>query len=240
VVTAALLLAAALGNFALFLRRGSGRGWSPYRYGWFRRHRYLRLATRTFVHFGLFSLVALALAGQWTALGRFPAAFAAARYTATALAGGTAGPHFLSYALVSITVGGVAAALLERRGRRIAFGDWTAIEPDTPAGLAWGVVLSIDAGVAEELFFRLTVPLLATLATGSALFGVGLGIVLFGLAHRYQGTGGMIATGLVGVVLAGIYLLTADLWTAVAVHVAIDLNALVLRPLVSGRVRPFG
>ncbi len=46
----------------------------------------------------------------------------------------------------------------------------------------------------------------------------------------------MLATTLVGAGLSALYGLTSALWVAIAFHVVIDLNALVVRPLAQGRL----
>ncbi|RDE04878.1 CPBP family intramembrane glutamic endopeptidase [Sphingomonas aracearum] len=97
--------------------------------------------------------------------------------------------------------------------------------------------LSLVAGVSEELFFRLVLPVLFALVGGGALAGFVVGTAAFALLHRYQGWRGMLATALVGIVLAVLYLASGQLWVAMAAHAAIDLNALVVRPLAGGRLR---
>ena len=67
-----------------------------------------------------------------------------------------------------------------------------------------------------------------------------LATLLFGAVHRYQGVRGMIATTIVGGGLAVIYGLTGALWMAIALHVVIDLNALVVRPLARSAWRRSG
>jgi membrane protease YdiL (CAAX protease family) len=47
----------------------------------------------------------------------------------------------------------------------------------------------------------------------------------------------VIATGVVGVLLAYLYLQSGALWVAMAVHAAIDLNGLVVRPAIAGMLR---
>jgi membrane protease YdiL (CAAX protease family) len=61
--------------------------------------------------------------------------------------------------------------------------------------------------------------------------------LVFGAVHRYQGWPGMIATTLTGAALAALYGLTGALWVAIAFHIAIDLNTLVVRPLARGAWR---
>lgn len=54
--------------------------------------------------------------------------------------------------------------------------------------------------------------------------------VTFGLAHWYQGPSGMAATALAGALLTGLYLGTGSLLLPMAVHVLVDLRALLLTP----------
>jgi membrane protease YdiL (CAAX protease family) len=131
----------------------------------------------------------------------------------------------------------VVAAVLARRGRGIAPGDLRAVTPARGAELGWGVVLAIVAGVTEETFFRLLLPLLVASAGGSAPAGFAVATMLFGYAHRYQGWRGVAGTAIAGVLLALVYLVSARLWAAMLVHAAIDLNGLVIRPLLAGRMR---
>lgn len=228
-----VLLAGLLAAFVLFLRGDARR--VP---GARRLPRFALIAAKAAVLFGLTSLAALVVAGELEALSRFPDALLPARTVAVALLGDALPLRRIAQAMaMGILAGGVVAALVERRGRRFALGDYEAVLPRRPRELLWGAALSVNAGVSEELFFRLVVPLLAAQASGSAVAGCALGAVLFALAHRYQGWTGVAATLLTGVLLALVYLVTASLLAAIAVHVVIDLNALVLRPVLSGRVR---
>ena len=99
------------------------------------------------------------------------------------------------------------------------------------------LALSAAAGIGEELFFRLTVPLLAASVFGSAVLGCALGWALFTLAHRYQGRGGMLAVSVVGAVLGWLYLATGQLWVVIVLHALVDANALVVRPWLERRLR---
>ena len=60
--------------------------------------------------------------------------------------------------------------------------------------------------------------------------------VAFGLAHAYQGAVGILTTGLLGGVMAALYLQTGSLLLPVLLHAAIDLRFL----LVPSRVLPAG
>ncbi|WP_224485245.1 CPBP family intramembrane glutamic endopeptidase [Robertkochia aurantiaca] len=91
----------------------------------------------------------------------------------------------------------------------------------------WVTLLSVNAGVCEELFFRLSVPILLFEVTGSTWISIIGSSIWFGLAHAYQGISGVISTTLAGLMLFYIYLLSQNIWFAVAVHIFLDLNGLI-------------
>lgn len=125
-----------------------------------------------------------------------------------------------------------------RRGRRaIQIGHFPDVRPTRRRDLLPAIALSLSAGVAEEAFFRLLLPLLIAQVFGSALAGVVVATLAFGAVHRYQGWRGVLATTLVGGILAGVYLATGALWMAMLFHTVIDLNALVVRPIAAGAWR---
>ncbi|WP_235532807.1 CPBP family intramembrane glutamic endopeptidase [Sphingomonas sp. Leaf412] len=187
--------------------------------------------------FGAGSLTLLAASGQVRAIVDLPPPFAAARTVVVTWFGAIdpIGPMGLA-ALGGVLLGGLVAAALERRGRKVGLGDVERVLPRSRAELRWAAALAVTAGITEELFFRLLLPLLIAAVTGCAVAGFAVACVLFGLAHRYQGPAGVVATMAVGALLTIVYLSTGSLWAAMALHAAIDLNAVVLRPIVSGRV----
>ena len=79
--------------------------------------------------------------------------------------------------------------------------------------------------------------LIVAMATGSGLAGVIVATTAFAAMHRYQGRVGMAATFVGGGLLTALYMGTGALWVPMGVHVLVDLNALVLRPALSARVR---
>jgi membrane protease YdiL (CAAX protease family) len=80
-------------------------------------------------------------------------------------------------------------------------------------------------------------PLLIASATGSVLLAFVAATLVFGLIHLYQGWVGVLATTALGALLGLFYLVTESLLVAIAVHVLIDLNGLVVDPIVSGAWR---
>ena len=114
-------------------------------------------------------------------------------------------------------VQGTVDALLPRNGRESAI----------------ALVLSINAGVSEELFFRMALPLLLFQITGSLWSAFVLAGVAFGLAHAYQGWRGIAGTMLVGGLLTLSYLASGSLLRVMVIHAAIDVVALIVRPALS-------
>jgi membrane protease YdiL (CAAX protease family) len=105
--------------------------------------------------------------------------------------------------------------------------------PNTAAERAAFVLLSLTAGVCEEVLYRgflirflhegaLALPVAAALAVSS---------VAFGLGHAYQGFKGVLTTTACGLGLGLLFLLTGSLIPAVVLHALIDLQLVyVLRP----------
>lgn len=186
-------------------------------------------AGRLWLSFALPALVALLLIGREGALWSLPAEFAPAAALARSYGRFEAWPI-----LTGLVLGSALAAGLswwrQRRGRRPFHIGRAPRLPSSPRELPAAALLAVSAGVTEELYFRLMLPLLITLVSGSALLGVGASAMLFGAVHRYQGRAGVVATGLVGLFLSIVHLASGDLWLAMACHAAIDLNALVVRP----------
>lgn len=94
----------------------------------------------------------------------------------------------------------------------------------------WTTLLSISAGVTEELCFRLVVPLMIFIVTENAILAMVLATAWFGLLHIYQGWAGVLATSFVGAMLMFVYVLTQNLWLVMLIHAIIDLNDLSFAP----------
>jgi uncharacterized protein len=99
-------------------------------------------------------------------------------------------------------------------------------------------LVGVTAGVCEEWLYRgFFLAVVAALAGGlpTAVL-VLVAAAAFGLAHVYQGRVGIVTTGLLGGVMAAIYLQTGSLLLPVVLHAVIDLRFL----LVPARVLPAG
>jgi membrane protease YdiL (CAAX protease family) len=120
--------------------------------------------------------------------------------------------------------------LRRRRTRPLLLGDIAPLLPRNGPETLWTAVLSINAGVGEELYFRLLLPLLLVSLGSGALAAFIIAGLIFGAMHLYQGAAGIAATTILGGALTAAYLLSGSLWFAVALHAFIDLVGLVIRP----------
>jgi membrane protease YdiL (CAAX protease family) len=124
--------------------------------------------------------------------------------------------------------------------RRTRPGDPRHAEPPGAATLAllprsrserrlFGLV-GVTAGICEEWLYRgFLLAVVGALAPGlpTAVL-VLVAAVAFGLAHSYQGLAGTVTTGVLGGVLAGVYLATGSLLLPVLLHAVIDLRFLLV------------
>lgn len=167
---AALLLAAMLAT-SWYVRRRLVLDFGPGR-----ARAYLVVTVRQIAGFALPGIGALALAGEARSLRTMPASFA--RLADTIGIAGWIVPDdtwtMLAGALGGSDIGaGFAFFQWRRRGRRgPLFGELGWLLPRDRADLRWGLVLSFVAGVVEELYFRLALPLLIALSTGSMVAGL--------------------------------------------------------------------
>jgi membrane protease YdiL (CAAX protease family) len=238
-IAASAALAGLLAAYAYFFRGDFGRlsliaglPGSVYR-----RRRYRVRSLKTLLLFGASALLALVVIGRVEALVRMPGEFA----PLVGLLGGGS-PDVMGSAAVGVAGGsaiGIAWAWWRRRrGRPPAMlGDYASLLPHDRREAGLALVAALSAGVGEELYFRLALPLAVTRLSGSAVVGLVVTTLMFGAAHRYQRWPGVLATMLTSLLFTAVYLWSGALWLAIAAHAVMDINALVLRPWAGGLVR---
>ena len=191
------------------------------------------------IAFVLPAIIGLALLGRLDALVIVPREFDALRSLLPSLAGDSRAE--LLGMIGGSALGGlvIGAVLATRRNWRIlrTIGNVGSLLPRNRAEIAYAAAMSIAAGISEELAFRLFLPLLVALVSGNAFVAFGVAVAAFGAMHLYQGRAGVIATTLVGALMAAIYLMSGELWLAMLLHALIDLNSLALRPALTGAWR---
>ena len=87
--------------------------------------------------------------------------------------------------------------------------------------LTIGLVL---VAVSEEIVFRGFVVRVLQVMTRRPIFLVLMSALIFGVAHWPNGVDNIVATGLTGIVLGGIYMWSKSLWPCVIIHYLINLG----------------
>jgi membrane protease YdiL (CAAX protease family) len=145
---------------------------------------------------------------------------------------------FVAATIAALPLGGFLTwrRLRKGKGTPAYLGHVSALLPRDRSEVLLGAAISVAAGIGEELFFRLLLPiLLAAFVDGVA--AVVIAILMFGLAHAYQGWKGVTVTTLVGALFSAMYLMSGSLAAAMLFHVVIDLMSLVVRPMIRGAWR---
>lgn len=151
-------------------------------------------------------------------------------------------PSLTAGVLVGLAIGVIAVTVIAIISVRnegdevVSLGDVQAILPRNRQELVLGGLLSINAGIVEELLFRLALPALLFATTGNVIVAVVLSLLLFGLMHSYQGLTGIIVTTVLGAVFMAIYVLTGSILITIIAHALLDLRSLVLIPMAIGGV----
>lgn len=208
-----------------------------------RQRAFRRWTGRSLLLFSGTSLLVLLLLGRLDTLIRFPADFAG---LAVRLNEGPDG-FGLGFALgmggalfVGALIGIAFRVFLLRRKRSPVrppkvVGDIAPLLPRNRDERKWTALLGSNAGLGEELFFRLMLPLLIVQVSGSVVLAFVAAGLIFGAVHFYQGWIGIVATTLVSFLFAAVYLASGIIWLAVVVHALMNLNSLWLQPLLMER-----
>lgn len=103
-------------------------------------------------------------------------------------------------------------------------GDITLMQPETPAELRRFILLSITAGITEEIIFRGF--LIGAFALWFPIWLAGLlasGLFIF--AHAYQGIAGMVRLIPITLVFTILFIVSGSLWPVIVLHIVIDITS---------------
>ena len=209
----------------------------------FKRYRTTRRRQRMFrkwlvesvVTFGGLSILVLAL--SWQHVGGLLDAVNTWPSVVTTRGWLAAYPTLTIGALLGLILGlTVLTALAVRATKKsgdglLSVGDIQSMLPRNRQELVLTGVMSVNAGVVEELLFRLALPALVYGATGNAIAAVVAPLLLFGAMHLYHGVAGVICTAVVGWIMMAIYVLTGSIVWPIILHALLDLRTLVLLPV---------
>lgn len=206
-----------------------------------RLQKYRKWLLGSFLIFGLGSLVMLALIGHASNL-LHPLSVFTDLIPANYVFKSSVSANSLFGFILGCISGGVAIgvllklASLKRRPKNdktvVLVGDIEALLPRNAKERYWSGLLAINAGISEELFFRLLLPILIFIVFKNALLAVSLSTLVFGAAHYYQGWGGVLLTTILGAILSLVYLATGYIWIAMLIHTFIDFNSLFIQPFI--------
>ena len=200
-----------------------------------RQRCYRAWVLKSFVAFCVVALLGLVLMHRLDAVLRMPQEFVLLSHAARAkLPVQEVSTSFLggpgAALLVGLLGGTVLLPMLGRRSKPLMVGDVEALLPRNGAETGHTAVLAVNAGVCEELYFRLYLPLLLVSIHVPPLYAFVLAGIVFGLIHAYQGVVGVVATTVLGGVMSLVYLASGSLLVVMGVHAALDLLSLVVRP----------
>ena len=201
-----------------------------------RRRQFLRWAAKACAMFLGVPVAGLAILGRLDALWSFPREFWEVGMEMPQFDTGGA----MTGAAIGAVIGGaiLGAFIAIRRGKPVRQPKGLDIAPMLPrnrAELLHLVPLVVNAGISEEIFFRIYLPLLLMLAGADGWIAFGASALIFGVLHRYQGWLGVLMTAALGGVFTMLYLGSGGLLLPVLFHVLINANALLFRPAVQWR-----
>jgi uncharacterized protein len=204
-----------------------------------RQRRYRVWALKSFLLFSAISVIGLGLLGRFSALSALPAEFGPAfrSLRSFGVPGEMVHRGFLvgfgSALLVGAIAGQLALKFVAKKKVQLTLGDIEPLMPRNWAETFHTGLLSLNAGLSEELFFRLLLPLLLTILFGNVIAAFLVATLVFGAIHMYQGAVGVVATTALGAAFSLLYLWTGSIWVAISVHAALDLLSLVVRPSIA-------
>ncbi|MFT3763300.1 MAG: CPBP family intramembrane metalloprotease [Pseudoxanthomonas sp.] len=121
-----------------------------------------------------------------------------------------------------------------REAMRAQFASLDFFLPQTAPERYWFAAVSVSAGICEEIIFRgFLIDYLVGLPFGLGVWpATFVAALVFGIDHGYQGWKGVIVTGFTALAFSGIFFVSGSLWLPIAIHILIDLRALLLSKVV--------
>lgn len=98
-----------------------------------------------------------------------------------------------------------------------------AMLPSSTRDSRWFMALSVTAGICEEVIYRGF--LMAYFAELGVVLAVIASSIIFGLGHLYQGVRGFVKISVIGLVAAGLFVLTGSLWAPIVLHIVLDVTS---------------
>ena len=99
--------------------------------------------------------------------------------------------------------------------------------PKTKKEFNWFIILSISAGICEEIIFRVFLFQYIKENIGIVIAFI-LANLIFAITHIGSGNQNIISAFILGLIFSTIYYFSENIWIAVFLHIAIDTNSAVL------------
>lgn len=140
--------------------------------------------------------------------------------------------------VAAILAGALLPVLLVRRSEKARTQQLTQLErisfflPRSRAERWWFALVSLSAGICEELIFRgFLIQYFTQLPISIAPFvAYLLSALVFGIDHAYQGVAGIVSTAFLALVFTVLFVATGGIWLPMLVHALIDLRILLIVP----------
>jgi membrane protease YdiL (CAAX protease family) len=87
------------------------------------------------------------------------------------------------------------------------------------------VVLSLSAGIGEELAWRGVLPALLAMVSGSLILAIALSVTSFALAHAIQGPRSVLAIATIAAAFHALVFISGSLYVGMVAHFAYDVIA---------------
>lgn len=96
--------------------------------------------------------------------------------------------------------------------------------PKSKREFKWFNLLSISAGICEEIIFRLFL-FSYLLEITNLIVAFVLTNIVFAITHLVSGIKNIIGAFILGIIFTSIYYFTENIWLAIILHIAIDISA---------------
>ncbi len=135
-----------------------------------------------------------------------------------------------AFALAAVCLAAAILTMLVLQACGVTYGDSTAF-----SRLGWGTItlITIRAGVAEELMMRGYLLERIEASTGSTRLAILLTLIPFALLHFPQGPAGILISFILGGMLTMFYVWRRNLWANMLAHFLVDFTANVVIPLLA-------
>jgi uncharacterized protein len=165
----------------------------------------------------------------------FCALWVLARVPAAQLGLGAPRSWWLCVSLIALVVSLMAWSVLRLRPKASEIGEKlrsraAMLLPESRAERRWFALVCLGGGISEELIFRgfLFYYFIFCFPHINNLENALLTSAIFGIGHLYQGWKGMLPTGVAGLILAGLYVLSGNLLLPIVAHVIGNMRVLLI------------